>query len=103
MTILEAMQQTAGADIRNRVKFFIIKAGVAIVNEPPSTDLHSERLALAREVLRDSNKHLSTFVEQLPQNPTILAKISLDGAIDSEIEFVVNSVWDAMTSVLGLA
>ena len=72
----------------------IVAAALAISSEDGATAHHAERIALAKRVLQDPEEYARRFALPVATN----AEVSAAGvaAKDSDLEFVVASVWDAL-------
>lgn len=73
-----------------RVQHAMIKAAIAIQAESGATDNHANRSTYARQVLNDTNRYGPLFAQGVVTNPSIT-----DASSDSDIEFTVNSIWNA--------
>ncbi|SRR6266498_2657034 len=83
----------------NRVKFFLEKAAIAVMNEASSTAGHADRVALAKLVLLGRNSNYESAVAVL-SNSTLFAEGTTDpatgnGISDSDLEFAINSMFSA--------
>lgn len=97
MTIVEARRAAyTEPDFRARVEFFVVKAAVAVTAENPVTALHAERQALAEQILASPESHVTRFALAAMTNATLLAAVSHSAITDNDLEFTVNSVYDAM-------
>lgn len=75
-----------------RVRAATVKAAVAVGNEPnDQTQRALQRRALAQNALHDSDQWADPFAWACARNPVI----TLDSA-DSDLEFTVSEVWDAI-------
>ena len=99
-TSLQAVQ--VAGNLSSRVAFFVTKAGVAVMNESNATANHADRVAFAEKVFV-GDYDLTQYTYSVLSNPTILAALDVSendlGLADSDIEFVVNSVFDAFAGV----
>jgi hypothetical protein len=89
------MEERRGESFFSRVWFFIVKAAIAISSENPATPLHAERIALSREILQEQIEWSDRFSVAVVTNATILSAANLDSVPDGDVEFVVNSVYNA--------
>ena len=78
-----------------RVQAAMVKSAIAVNSEDPSTEAHSTRVQWATQVLRDPAHYAARMAFGVAANPIITAESS-----DSEIEFTVNSVWNAYAGVI---
>lgn len=84
-----------------RVHYFALKAAIAVVNESDATAHHSERVRLANKVIR-GNLDQNVLPRLVVTNATVAATIAAEEeptgvtVPDGDLEFVVNSVWDAL-------
>jgi hypothetical protein len=84
----ELMQQTLRGGFRDRVRYFAVKAAIAVMNEGAPT---AERLAFARAVLQGADVELLTI--GVLTDDTIAAKA--DGSADADVEGIVGTVFTA--------
>lgn len=92
---------------RVRIEGAIIKTAVAVRAELNTVPHHAERTELARQVLNMTDERLAEFVKKMERaalnsNSTLQDKLidtpQADGAPDSDIEFVVSSLWSAFST-----
>lgn len=77
-----------------RVEYFVIKAALAVMTESEATANHSDRIVYAQRVLNANyNKH--GYVVGVLTNSTIAALSDPSAVNDNDLEFVVNSLFDA--------
>lgn len=99
-TSLEAVQVVG--NLSPRVALFVTKASVAVMNEDNTTTNHTERAAFSIKVFV-SDYDLIQYTYAVLSNSTILSGLDITEADlnvnDSDIEFVVNSVFDAFAGV----
>lgn len=88
------------SELRARVSGAIIKAYQNIWNEAPGTPDHAERIATAKHGYRDHNLHLDIYMQIVAMNATI--QTSGNAALDSDIEWIVNSEVINVFSILEL-
>ena len=85
-----------------RVKFYMQKSAIAVMAELGSVANHTERVAYAKKVL-DGTASIVEYSFGVVTNSTVLAAISdsLDdnGVIDADLEFTVNSLFNAYAGV----
>lgn len=100
MGFLETNDLAYAPSFRARVKVGIVKyAGVVLTEAKGSmTDAHyDKRTAYARDVLRDPESVVSSFIWPVLSNATI-ANEGLD-TTDSSIEYQIGQVWDNLAGV----
>lgn len=78
--------------LRRQVAVACHKAAVDILNEDPETANHSQRMAWARRVIADPEGWAAKAIWKVLENAVIQAAPT--GAIDSDVQFVVNSIVD---------
>ena len=100
MTVLEAIRQAQDIDWQRRVEFYIVKAAIAVHNEAPATAEHTARVALSELILADTDFWANRFAIGVATNATIQAGASLSAALDSDVEFTVNSILNSYTKSL---
>lgn len=79
----------------SRVQFAMMKAAIAVQAESSGAANHTNRSGYARSVLNDPNRYGPLFAQGVVTNAAIT-----DTSSDSDIEFTVNSLWDAYAGVL---
>ena len=87
---------------QNRIKYALTQAAVSVYNEASSTTGHVARLALATGVINGSYNVAPAALAVLT-NSTIAAEATLSSAPDfaipdSDIQFAVNSLWNALAN-----
>jgi len=98
MTALEAVRQAQDIDWQRRVEFYLVSAAIAIHNESPATAEHTARVALSQLVLSNIEFWTARFAVGVATNATIQAGASLSAALDSDVQFTVNSIFNSYTS-----
>lgn len=85
-----------------RVRYCAKKAAVAVMAEAPETASHAERVAYAKQLL-DGTASASSYAQAVVTNATLTASGELDpaqfGISDGDLEFTVNSMFNAMAGV----
>ncbi len=79
----------------------IERAAIAIVNEDPNTDGHELRKTLARAIVQDPARYVTTFAWATSTNSTVVGKWSagdIDGAL-GDLDYVIATVWNAVAGV----
>jgi diacylglycerol kinase family enzyme len=94
MTALELMTQSEGEDFRRRVKYFMTKAALSILDEATNAAFHYQREALARTILTSVESKLQVFIFAVISNATIAAAANLAAVPDGDIEFVITNAWN---------
>lgn len=101
-TSVEAVQVIKLGQFQRRVNYYVVKAAVAVMAEDPLTANHAERVAFANKVFV-SDYNLDQYTSAVTSNPTILAGLSIsdpdNGVVDGDLEFVVNSAFNAFAGV----
>ena len=92
MAALDAMQVADERGFRQRVRFFLKKAAIAVMAEALSTAGHTERVVYAKAVL-DGSASVEDASQAIVTNSTIEAAGL--AATDADIEFTVNSMFSA--------
>ncbi|MEA1877352.1 MAG: hypothetical protein U9N86_10850 [Bacteroidota bacterium] len=82
------------SDFQDKVKFYMVKAAIAVMAELNTTDFHAERVAFAGKVLNNTAS-LDAYALGVSVNSTIKSKIDAGTDYDSDLEFVVNSLFTA--------
>ena len=78
-----------------RVQAAMVKSAIAVSSEDPETVGHATRTQWATQVLRDPAHYATRMAFGVAANPVI----TVDSG-DSDIEFTVNSVWNAYAGVI---
>lgn len=73
----------------------MVKSAIAVSNEKPDTPGYATRVQWATQVLRDPAHYAARMAYGVAANPSI-AVVSTD----NDIEFTVNSIWNAYAGVL---
>jgi len=81
-------------DFQDKVRFYVVKAAIAVMTEASTVDFHTERVAYATKVLNNTAS-ISAYALGVSTNPTIKAKIDAGTDYDADLEFVVNSLFTA--------
>lgn len=86
-----------------RVEYALKKAAIAVMAEEASTANHSERVTYAKKILEGSAS-VSEYAKSVVTNSTIttngdLSESPLFGINDSDLEYTVNSMFNAMAGV----
>ena len=87
---------------QNRIKYALTSAAVSVYNEASSSTGHSARLAYAAGII-GGNYNLAPAALAVLTNSTIAAEATLSSAPDfaipdSDIQFAVNSLWNALAN-----
>lgn len=101
-TSLEVASAIRDQRLIDRVNFFVLKAAVAVMSEDNTTASHAERVTFANKVfILDYN--LPQYVSAVLTNSTNLTNLDLTqdnhGISDSDMEFTVNSMYNAFAGV----
>jgi hypothetical protein len=99
-TMATIAQQTA---FLRRVGYCLNKAAIAVMAEDAGTAGHAERVVYAKEVL-DGTANVANAANAVVTNATLttngdLASPPLFGISDSDLEFTVNSMFNAFAGV----
>lgn len=73
-----------------RIQHTIVKTAVAVVSEAGTVNNHASRTTFATAVCRNPEAYANQYSQAVTTNGAITAASS-----DSDIEFTVNSMWDA--------
>jgi len=90
MGFLDQQQLARNANFRLRVQHAMVKASIAVMAEDPATPNHAARAAFAQTALGEPERTSARMAMGVVTNPVISADSS-----DSDIEFTVNSMWNA--------
>jgi len=80
-----------------RVQGAMVKSAIAVAAEDPATEGHVTRVQWATQVLRDPQHYAARMAYGVAANPAITAD-----STDADIEFTVNSVWNAYAGVVAV-
>lgn len=102
MSSLITQQVARHSRFQNRVQFYMVKGAVAVLAEAIATEGHASRVSYANEVLDGTASVLQHATAALT-NSTLFAAATLEqadhGITDSDLEFAVNEMWNAMSGV----
>lgn len=84
----------SNSSLRERTKGAMIKASFDIINEDSSTEKHTERLQLAKDIMLDADSYINAFMFFVASN----AAVQLVGgaATDNDLSFVVATSWNLL-------
>ena len=80
-----------------RIEYFVIKAAVAVMAEDVGTANHANRFAYAKKILLGT-ENFSRWVVAVLTNSTIAAAADPVSASLSDVEFTVNSMFNAFAN-----
>lgn len=89
-TALAVLANEAGW--KNRVKYYVIKAALAVMTEDVGTTNHTERVAYSKKVLAGTAS-FDVFSIGVLTNATIAASQDPAATTDNDLEFTVNSMF----------
>jgi hypothetical protein len=92
MGLLTRMHEAHEAGFQRKVKYYMQKAALAVLGEESTTKGHTERVAYAKKVL-DGTASIYEFAVGVTTNSTIAAKLDAKSDYDSDLEFVINSMF----------
>lgn len=98
-----ADQNTLARDttFQARVRMAAVIAAIAVLNESESTENHERRYNYAARVLSGYVPFLTKLSYLVVTNSTIAATAPTGAnATDGDIQFVVNSLWDVLSTEL---
>ena len=81
-------------DYQDKVRYFLVKAAIAVMAEDGATDNHAARVLFAQKCLAGTAS-VASYALGVSTNATIKGKIDAGTDYDSDLEFVVNSMFDA--------
>jgi len=87
---------------QDRIKYALTSAAISVYNELSSTTGHSARVGYATAIIA-GNYNLAPAALAVLTNPSIAAEATLSSAPDfaipdSDIQFAVNSLWNALAN-----
>jgi hypothetical protein len=92
MTPTQLVGWALGGEFRDTVRYFAVKAAVAVMGEADTVDNHVDRLVWAKAVLAGSGK-IDELALACATNATI--STAAPSIVANDVEFVVNSLVDA--------
>lgn len=92
MALIDTYNLKSNAEFKARVSAAIATASNNIINEDVGTANHTERLAWAKESIKNAESAAEQMLWLVVQNPTIQTN-GLSSS-DNDIQFVVNSYID---------
>lgn len=99
MASIERKNWAATVENQQCVEYFMVKAAIAVMNEDPGTASHAERVNYSRNILRGSVS-VRDLTVGVTTNATIGAAIDAATPVsDSDLEFVINSLFNAYAGV----
>lgn len=90
MTLLAQYQLSVDPTFVQRVTQAAILSATQVQAEDPGTSNHANRIAFALTMLRSAQNFGPLIAQGVASNPAITS-----ASTDSDIEFTVNSLWDA--------
>ena len=98
MTFAEQIELAEDGLFQSRVRQAAITAAIAVMAETPTAAAqaaHEKRTALALRILSEPTGMQRAWAYAVAANPSITAE-----SVDSDIEWTVNGLWDAMAGVV---
>ena len=93
MAVIDWMQVANEKGFQRKVKYYMQKAAVAILGEDAQTAGHAERIVYASKIL-SGEASVYEFSVGVVTNATIAGEIDAQTDFDSDLEFVVNSMFN---------
>jgi len=89
-------------DFQNRIKYALATSAVQVYNEASSSTGHAARVAYAESVIQGTY-NLAPVALAVLTNSTIASEANPNnsatyGIPDSDIQFAINSLWDALAN-----
>jgi hypothetical protein len=95
MATIEKMLSVAGdATWNGRVRQLVIKAAIAVIAEDVGTVNHANRIAYAKKILAGSVT-FAVWATAVLTNATIAASADPSSTSDNDLEFTINSMFNA--------
>ena len=94
MTELLNADYYKNGDFQNKVRFYMVKAAVAVMAEANTVEHHGLRVAYATKVLNGTASG-GAYSLGVSVNPTIKAHIDAGTEYDGDLEFTINSLFTA--------
>jgi len=93
----KVVEAAGGWAFQVRVRYFLIKAAIAVMSELGTTTNHAERLIYARKVM-DGSANLAIAAIAVATNATVSTTLAADNEpTDNDLEFTVNSMFTAFS------
>lgn len=86
------------ATFQSKIKYLMQKAAIAVMAEAANTVEHTKRVAYASEIL-DGHASVQEFSLGVTTNSTIKTAIDASADFNNDLEFVVNSLFNAFAGV----
>lgn len=86
---------------KNRVKYLAVKASVDVMAESDQTVNHATRVALAKKIL-GGTFNFDVYALAVLTNATIAASGDPLATSDSDLEYTINSMYDAFASTVAV-
>lgn len=93
MAIINWMHEANEKGFQRKVKYCMQKAAIAILGEDGATTGHAERIAYAKKIL-NGEASVYEFAVGVVTNTTVSTKLDAGTDYDSDLEFVVNSMFN---------
>jgi len=93
MPLKEWMHEANEKGFQQKIKYYMQKSAIAILGEESTTEGHTERVAYAKQIL-SGNASIYEYAVGVVTNSTIATKIDNGTDYDSDLEFVVNSMFN---------
>ena len=94
MSFSEQVTLAGNDELIRKVQQALIKSAIAVAAESAETKSHDQRRSFAQAVLMEPQRWARLVVLGVVTNPSITAESK-----DNDIEFTVNSMWDAYAGV----
>jgi hypothetical protein len=98
MAVADLIGASRDPNFQARIGFLLLKAGLNIANEDPTTDNHANRIAFTNRLLKADVNLGAVTASVVAYNATIQSTIEADPAqlganvTDGDLEFVVNGL-----------
>ena len=86
---------------QNKIKFYCIKAAIAVMAEDASVVAHMQRVDFAHRILQNG-PNLDQYALGILTNTTIKGHIDAGTSYDADLEFAVNSLFNAYAGVANI-
>lgn len=95
MSFQEQVDLAESTSFVARVQMAMVKAALAVAAEDAATEHHATRSQWATQVLRDPAHYAARMAYGVAANGAVTTD-----STDSDIEFTVNSIWNAYAGVV---
>ena len=97
MALNQIITEARKRDLQDKLRYYLVAAAIAVMNESDTTPNHANRLAYARTILR-GQENIQQVAMAFVANTTIAGKIETGEDYDSDIAYVISTIFDAFAN-----